>query len=150
MLFIVQTALELGVMYALVSMALYLSYRILDIADLTTDGTFRAGTWLYPFPWPLPGIQFWPFRQPWLPEPEPVLSPRFLQTRLGVPSILAGNHYQYRTVYHQSDGHGLVNPMSACSDRRRCSPCSGQPESAAAGTNWCWPGQITVLGRGCC
>ena len=36
MLFIAQTALELGFAYALVSLALFLSYRILDIADLTT------------------------------------------------------------------------------------------------------------------
>ena len=39
MLIITQTALELGFLYALVAMALFLSYRILDIADLTTDGT---------------------------------------------------------------------------------------------------------------
>ena len=43
MLFIAQTALELGFMYALVPMALFLSYRVLDIADLTTDGAFVLG-----------------------------------------------------------------------------------------------------------
>ena len=43
MIFITQTALELGFMYALVSMALFLSYRVLDIADLTTDGSFVLG-----------------------------------------------------------------------------------------------------------
>ena len=35
----IQTALELGVIYSLVALALFLSYTILDIADLTTDGT---------------------------------------------------------------------------------------------------------------
>ena len=40
---IIQTALELGFLYALVAMALFLSYRILDIADLTTDGCFVLG-----------------------------------------------------------------------------------------------------------
>ena len=40
---IIQTALELGFLYALVAMALFLSYRILDIADLTTDGCFILG-----------------------------------------------------------------------------------------------------------
>ena len=39
MLYILQTALELGLLYAPVALALFLSYRILDIADLTTDGT---------------------------------------------------------------------------------------------------------------
>ena len=37
MVYVIQTAIELGFMYALVAMALFLSYRILDIADLTTD-----------------------------------------------------------------------------------------------------------------
>ncbi len=43
LLLISQTALELGFQYALVAMALFLSYRVLDIADLTTDGGFVLG-----------------------------------------------------------------------------------------------------------
>ena len=43
MLYVVQTALELGFIYALVAMALFLSYRILDIADMTTDSGFVLG-----------------------------------------------------------------------------------------------------------
>ena len=43
MTFVVQTALTLGCVYALVALALFLSYRILDIADLTTDGCFVLG-----------------------------------------------------------------------------------------------------------
>lgn len=43
MLYIIQTALELGFLYAPVAMALFLSYRILDIADMTTDGCFILG-----------------------------------------------------------------------------------------------------------
>ena len=31
MIYIVQTALELGLLYALVAMALFLSYRVLDL-----------------------------------------------------------------------------------------------------------------------
>ena len=41
MLHILQTALELGFLYALVPMALFLSFRILDIADMTTDGLMQ-------------------------------------------------------------------------------------------------------------
>ena len=40
---IIQTALELGFGYAPVALALFLSYRILDIADLSTDGGFVLG-----------------------------------------------------------------------------------------------------------
>ena len=37
---VIQTALELGCIYALVALALFLSYSILNIADLSTDGCF--------------------------------------------------------------------------------------------------------------
>lgn len=40
---IVQSALELGFIYALVAMALFLSFRVLNIADMTTDGAFTLG-----------------------------------------------------------------------------------------------------------
>ncbi len=40
---IVQTALELGGIYALVALALFVSFRILNIADLSTDGCFTLG-----------------------------------------------------------------------------------------------------------
>ena len=40
---VVQSALELGFIYALVAMALFLSFRVLNIADMTTDGAFTLG-----------------------------------------------------------------------------------------------------------
>ena len=40
---IVQSALELGFIYALVALALFVSFSILDIADLSTDGCFTLG-----------------------------------------------------------------------------------------------------------
>ena len=43
MLFILQTALELGFLYSLVPLALFISFRILNIADMTTDGCFVLG-----------------------------------------------------------------------------------------------------------
>ena len=45
MLYVAQTALELGFQYALVAMALFLSYRVLDIADLTTTA---VSSWAVP------------------------------------------------------------------------------------------------------
>ena len=39
----VLNALELGFIYALVAMALFLSFRVLNIADMTTDGAFTLG-----------------------------------------------------------------------------------------------------------
>ena len=40
---IILSALELGFVYSLVALALFLSFRILNIADMTTDGTFTLG-----------------------------------------------------------------------------------------------------------
>lgn len=40
---IFQSALELGCIYALVALALFISFTILNIADLTTDGCFTLG-----------------------------------------------------------------------------------------------------------
>ena len=40
---IIQSALELGFIYSLVALALFISFSILDIADLSTDGCFTLG-----------------------------------------------------------------------------------------------------------
>ena len=86
---IIQTALELGFLYALVAMALFLSYRILDIADLTTDGCFVLGAAV--------SVTLAAAGHPILAIPAAMAAgacagfiTAFLQTRLGVPSILAG------------------------------------------------------------
>lgn len=89
LLYITQTALELGFMYALVPMALFLSYRVLDIADLTTDGGFVLGAAV--------SVTFAAAGHPILGLFAAMVAgacagfvTAFLQTRLGVPSILAG------------------------------------------------------------
>ena len=89
MLYITQTALVLGFQYALVAMALFLSYRVLDIADLTTDGCFVLGAAV--------SVTAAAAGRPILGIPLAMLAgacaggvTAFLQTRLGVPSILAG------------------------------------------------------------
>ncbi len=40
---VILSALELGCIYALVALALMLSFRVLNIADMTTDGSFTLG-----------------------------------------------------------------------------------------------------------
>ena len=89
MLYILQTALELGFLYALVAMALFLSYRVLDIADLTTDGCFVFGAAV--------SVTMAAAGHPFLAIPAAMAAgvsagfvTAFLQTRLGVPPILAG------------------------------------------------------------
>ena len=40
---VIMSALDLGCIYALVALALFLSFRVLNIADMTTDGSFTLG-----------------------------------------------------------------------------------------------------------
>ena len=86
---IVTSALELGFIYALVAMALFLSFRVLNIADMTTDGAFTLGCAVSATV-ALAG-------HPYLALPAAMLAgacagfiTALLQTRWGVPSILAG------------------------------------------------------------
>ena len=86
---IIRTALELGFAYAPVALALFLSFRVLDIADLATDGCFVLGAAvsvrLAAAGHPVLGML--------LAVPAGMLVgivSAELQTRLGIPSILAG------------------------------------------------------------
>ncbi len=86
---IVQSALELGFIYSLVALALFISFSILDIADLSTDGCFTLGCAVCAMftiaGHPVLGLFAAMFAG--------VCSgfvTAFLQTKMGVPSILAG------------------------------------------------------------
>ena len=86
---IIMSALELGFIYALVALALFLSYRILNIADMTTDGAFTLGCAV--------SATVAVAGHPYLALPLAMLAgacagiiTALLQTKWGVPSILAG------------------------------------------------------------
>ena len=89
MSYIIETALELACVYSFVAIALFLSFMILDIADLTTDGCFVLGMCVSIVctlnNHPLLGI-FMGMVSGGLAG----LVTALLQTKLGVPSILAG------------------------------------------------------------
>ena len=86
---VITSALELGFIYALVALALFLSFRILNIADMTTDGAFTLGCAVSATV-ALTG-------HPYLALPAAMacgacagIVTALLQTKWGVPSILAG------------------------------------------------------------
>ena len=86
---IITSALELGFIYALVALALYLSFRVLNIADMTTDGAFTLGCAV--------SATLAVAGHPYLALPAAMLAgscagvvTALLQTKWGVPSILAG------------------------------------------------------------
>ncbi len=84
-----QTALELGLVNALVVLALFLSYSMLNVCDLSTDGCFTLGSAV--------GAMVAIAGHPWLSLPAAMLAgaasgflTATLQTRMGVQSLLAG------------------------------------------------------------
>lgn len=88
-LLVLRGAVEQGLIYALVALGLYISYRTLDIADLTTDGTFTLGAAI--------SAVYVVAGQPLLGVAMALLGgalagfvTALLQTRLGVQPILAG------------------------------------------------------------
>jgi len=86
---VVTSALELGFIYSLVALALFLSFRVLNIADMTTDGSFTLGCAV--------SATLAVAGHPYLALTAAMLAgacagciTALLQTRFRVPSILAG------------------------------------------------------------
>ncbi len=84
-----QTALELGLVNSLTVLALFLSYSMLNVCDLSTDGCFTLGSAV--------GAIVAIAGHPWLSLPAAMLAGALsgfvtatLQTRMGVQSLLAG------------------------------------------------------------
>jgi putative ABC transport system permease protein len=107
-------AVELGLMYGLVAVGLFLSYRILNLADLTVDGSFTLGA--------AASIMLTVAGMPWLGLLLAVLSgaaagfvTAFLQTKLKIQSILAGILTMtalYSINLRVMDGKASVNSIS--------------------------------------
>lgn len=115
MLSLGQTALELGLTYALTVLALFLSYSMLNVCDLSTDGCFTLGAAV--------GAMVALSGHPYLSIPAAMLAgmtsglvTAVLQTRMGVDSLLAGiivNTGLYSVNIAVMKGSSLVNLNSA-------------------------------------
>ena len=142
---VIQTALELGCIYALVALALFLSYSILNIADLSTDGCFTLGC-AVACQVALTGHPFLALLAAMAAGVCSGFVTAFLQTRLGVESIMAGiivntglytiNLAVMGVLLHHvagQDGHRLLHGQD------RCWPLQ------AAGISWCWLQRVIAL-----
>ena len=89
MLTIVQAALEAGFLYAPIALALFLSFSILNIADMTTDGAFVLGSAVSAMMC-LAGHPILALPAGMAASAAAGFVTAFLQTKLAVPSILAG------------------------------------------------------------
>ncbi len=86
---VVISALELGCIYSLVALALFLSFRVLNIADMTTNGAFTLGCAVSAMV-ALAGHPFLAFPAAMLAGAAAGFITALLQTKFRIPSILAG------------------------------------------------------------
>lgn len=86
---LIQSALELGLVYALIALALFLTYSMLNVCDLSTDGCYTMGAAVGA----VVAIAGHPFLALVLAMGSGILSGMvnaFLQTRMKIESMLAG------------------------------------------------------------
>ncbi len=135
-----QTALELGLICSLTVLALFLSYSMLNVCDLSTDGCFTLGAAV--------GAAIALAGHPWLSIPAAMaagvcsgLLTAFLQTRMGVDSLLAGiivNTGLYSVNIAIMSGAPLLNlnktdtVFSIAKDLLTGTPLAGQYKLAVA------------------
>ena len=86
---IIQTALEVGLIYALIALSLFISFSILNICDLSTDGCYTLGCAVGAI-CTIAGHPVLGIFAAMLAGACSGFVTAFLQTVLGVPSILAG------------------------------------------------------------
>ena len=108
---LIQTALELGLICALTVLALFLSYSMLNVCDLSTDGCFTLGAAV--------GAMVAISGHPYLSIPAAMgagvcsgFVTALLQTRMGINSLLAGiivNTGLYSINIWVMDGKSLLN-----------------------------------------
>ena len=112
---LLQTALELGLISSLTVLALFLSYSMLNVCDLSTDGCFTLGASV--------GAVVAISGHPWLSIPAAMIAgilsgfiTAFLQTKMGVDSLLAGiimNTALYSVNIAIMGGSSLLNMNKA-------------------------------------
>ncbi len=111
MLTVVQTAVDLGLIYSLMVLALFLSYSMLNVCDLSTDGCFTLGAAV--------GAVTAAAGHPVLSIPAAMLAgvcsgfaTALLQTRMGINSLLSGiivNTGLYSVNVAVLGGSSLIN-----------------------------------------
>ena len=113
---LVQTALELSLICSLTVLALFLSYSMLNVCDLSTDGCFTLGAAVGA----MVAIAGHPYLAILAAMGAGVLSgfiTALLQTKMGIDSLLAG--IIVNTGLHQYRRHGRLLPAEHEQNRDR-------------------------------
>ena len=136
MLTVLKTALEVGLIYGLVALALFISFSILNIADLSTDGCFTLGCAV--------GAMLTIAGHPLLALPAAmaagVLSGFITAFFADAPrrgEHPRRHHLEHRPVHDQPRGHGLFVQRVHHGARYGLFRCSRHSPAAASGARWC-------------
>ena len=103
------TALDLGLIYGLMALGVYLTFRVLDIADLTVDSSFTTGA-------SVAAVMITAGQNPWLATLGGFLAGCVAGTVTGVLHVNAGIHPLLA-------GSASIPSTCASSAKRTC-PCS--------------------------
>ena len=128
---LVQTALELGLICSLTVLALFLSYSMLNVCDLSTDGCFTLGAAVGA----MVAIAGHPYLAILAAMGAGVLSgfiTALLQTKMGIDSLLAGiivNTGLYSINIAVMGGSSLLN-------MNKTRPCSPRPGLCCRAPFW--------------
>ncbi|MFR6425646.1 MAG: ABC transporter permease [Oscillospiraceae bacterium] len=136
MLTVLQTALEVGLIYGLVALALFISFSILNIADLSTDGCFTLGCAV--------GAMLTIAGHPILALSRGHGGGYALGLRHGLFADAPRrrehprrHHLEHRPLHDQPRGHGLFVQRVHHRASIRCSRSSRALIGGASGAGWC-------------
>lgn len=104
MLSVVSGAVLLGFQYALLALGVYISFRILNIPDLTVDGSFTFGIAVSAVLC-ASGHPFWVLRRPYSPALPQELSRDFYKQKQNSPDTCRNTHHE-QSLHSQYNCYG--------------------------------------------
>ena len=111
-----------GLIWGIMAIGVYLTYRILDVADLTVDGSFGTGGAVCVMCL-LSGMNVWAALFIALlvrSGPTGLVHRSAPLPFMGIPAILAGILTQLDPLLHQPEDHGQGQPVHQCGQVRTC------------------------------
>lgn len=107
-------AVAQGLIWGIMAIGVYLTFRILDIADLTVDGSLGTGGAVC-IMLMLSGQNVWvSMAGATAAGMAAGLATGILHTFMGIPAILARNPDSAWPVFHQLENHGKSEPGNQC------------------------------------
>ena len=116
-------AVAQGLIWGIMAIGVYLTFRILDFADLTVDGSMCTGgaVCIMMMLGRCIGVMAHPCWQPRWQACVTGLATGIFHTCMGIPAILSGILTQLGSLLHQSENHGKGKSGNQCRTSMICS-----------------------------